>query len=134
MDWLDNICAESRSKFFANHQAPKIQREYKDGLMSTQECYSLIKKNIKPKNANQEEVFWKIPILLVCLGCIIVILMAFCFAFQCLITKVKAARLPKQLDFDICKVENSKNHSRIHKASQSEQPTKEEKKCCTCLN
>jgi len=134
MNWFNNICAESRLKFFPNHQPHKVQRESKDGLMSTEECYSFIKKNIKPKSAIQEEVFWKIPILLVCLGCIIVILTAFCFVFQCLVTRAKAARLPKQLDFDICKVENSKHHSTSHKASQSEQPTREDDKCCTCLN
>ncbi|XP_016963405.1 uncharacterized protein LOC108033572 [Drosophila biarmipes] len=133
MNWFNNICAESRLKFLANHEEPKVQRESKGGLMSAEECYSFIRKNIRPKSAIQEEVFWKIPILLVCLGCIIVILMAFCFAFQCLVTRAKAARLPKQLNFDICKVESSKNHPAIHKASQSEQPTYGDGMCCTCM-
>uniref|UniRef100_A0A6P4DXR2 LOW QUALITY PROTEIN: uncharacterized protein LOC108038098 n=1 Tax=Drosophila rhopaloa TaxID=1041015 RepID=A0A6P4DXR2_DRORH len=86
MDWFERICAESRSKFFTTQQAinNKIQQKSSDDLMSADECYSFIKKSIKPREIIGQEDLWKIPILLVCFGCILVILMAFCFVFQCL--------------------------------------------------
>ncbi|XP_033173177.1 uncharacterized protein LOC117150417 [Drosophila mauritiana] len=131
MNWFNNICEESRLKFFPNLQTVKTKRKYEIGLMSVDECYSFIRKNLKSRNVVEEELLWKIPILLVCLGCIIVILFAVCFTVQCLITKVKTAEVPKSFDFDICEVEKPKAQP-IHKASQIDQPEKATN-CCTCL-
>ncbi|XP_016970302.2 uncharacterized protein LOC108038098 [Drosophila rhopaloa] len=133
MDWFERICAESRSKFFTTQQAinNKIQQKSSDDLMSADECYSLIKKSIKPRELIGQEDLWKIPILLVCFGCILVILMAFCFVFQCLLRRVNDSRLSNQFEIDICNVEKSKNNSRMHKASQSERPPNDS--CCSCL-
>ncbi|XP_015052943.2 uncharacterized protein LOC26535960 [Drosophila yakuba] len=133
MNWFNNLCDESRLKFFPNLPTLKAKRKYGVDLMSADECYSFIKKNLKARNVAEEELLWKVPILLVCLGCIIVILFAFCFAFKCLITKVKSAEMPKHFDFDICEVGKSHNQPPIHKASQSDHPTKKGKTCCTCL-
>eukprot|EP00099_Drosophila_melanogaster_P005240 NP_001246068.1 uncharacterized protein Dmel_CG43054 [Drosophila melanogaster] len=131
MNWFNNICEESRLKFFPNLQTVKAKRKYEIGLMSADECYSFIKKNLKSRNVVEEEMLWKVPIILVCIGCIIVILFAFCFAFQCVITKVKTAKVPKRFDFDICEAEKPKAQP-IHKASQIDHP-KKGTNCCTCL-
>ncbi|KQS61961.1 uncharacterized protein LOC26526270 [Drosophila erecta] len=133
MNWFTNKCDESRLRFFPNLLTFKGERTYGADLMSADECYSFIKKNLKSRNAVEEEVLWKMPILLVCLGCIIVILFAFCFAFQCLITKLKSAKMPKQFEFDICEVERSRNQRPMDKASQSDRPRKKGKSCCTCV-
>ncbi|XP_052852350.1 uncharacterized protein LOC128262242 [Drosophila gunungcola] len=133
MGWFDNICAESRSNFFLSEQAYKVQFKSSKDLMSADECYSFIKKNTKPRELIQQEQLWKIPILLVCLGCIMVILIAFCFIFQCLVKRVQHARLPNQFEFDICQVEKSKIKSPVDRASQSEPPIPPDDTCCSCL-
>ncbi|XP_017059669.1 uncharacterized protein LOC108100348 [Drosophila ficusphila] len=130
INWLDTICAESRSKFFPSKTAYKVLRKANNGLISTDECYSFIKKNIKPKHIIQEDELWKIPIILVCLGCILVIIMTICFVCQYLIGKVQASTRHTQFDFNICDEKRSKQN---HKAVQSERQKSDDKTWCTCL-
>ncbi|XP_017063858.1 uncharacterized protein LOC108103056 [Drosophila eugracilis] len=130
MNWFNNICEESRSKFSVKKEAFKVQRKYEKNrnLMSADECYSLIKNNLKPRRIVREDIVWKIPILLICFGCVLVLLMAFCFVFNCFITKVKATKMPKRFEFDICEQQP------VHRGVHSERPNQDSKTCCNCSN
>ncbi|KAH8341302.1 hypothetical protein KR059_002197, partial [Drosophila kikkawai] len=108
INWFNNFCAQSRSKFFTNLPESKEHLKFGDNLISADECYALIKRNMKrsenEKDTN-EDALWNIPIILISLGCILVILMAFSFVIQCLVAKLRSSRIGEQFESDICKLE-----------------------------
>ncbi|KAH8282962.1 hypothetical protein KR054_011170 [Drosophila jambulina] len=125
MNWFDNFCAESRSKFFT-----KVPINLGDNLISADECYSLIKKNIKRSENETDDILWKIPIILITLGCSLVVLMAVSVALQCLLTKLMRLRTSEDSDSDDCIIEEQKKDSPKPKKKCSPKT----KKICSCCS
>lgn len=109
--WFDNLCAESRANFIANEQHSKVHKEStskRDGdLMSADECYNFIRTNMK-RDTN-DDILWKLPLILLILGCLLMFLMAFCFFCQCMYRKIMRSQLAKEINnIDICQAEEQK--------------------------
>ncbi|KAH8410576.1 hypothetical protein KR009_003811, partial [Drosophila setifemur] len=134
--WFDRLCADSRSNFIVSKQRSKVhvQSHSVDDLMSAQECYNYIKRNIKSNKDMDDDVFWKIPILLLILGCALVVSMAFCYVLQRLVTKVKKSRLQQNFNFDVCHVEKAKSHNSSPHSSHHKSTKEKNSSCCSCCS
>lgn len=136
LNWFDNICAESRSKFFANELESKEPGQLSDDLISKNECYTFIKEKIKRSQIEREDILWKIPIILISLGCFLVILMALSFVGQCLVMRLKNSGTFEKFESDICKVEEEAKVV-IPSSAPSASPkgkVSPKSKCCSCLS
>lgn len=98
--WFDNLCADSRANFIANDQHSKVHKETtskRDGdLMSADECYNFIRTNMR-RDMN-EDTLWKLPLILLIIGCLLVFVMCFCMFCQFLFRKIMGSQLEKQIN------------------------------------
>ncbi|KAH8333147.1 hypothetical protein KR074_007926, partial [Drosophila pseudoananassae] len=108
--WFDNLCAESRANFIANEQHSKVHLQSTSkrvgDLMSAGECYNFIRTNLKSRKDTNVDALWKLPMILLIIGCLLMFLMVFCFFCQFVYRKIKESQLAKDIkSIDICQAE-----------------------------
>ncbi|KAH8287900.1 hypothetical protein KR018_006960 [Drosophila ironensis] len=125
-NWFDNFCAESRAKFF---EIKPINNRHlsmsSDGdLLSADECYNLIRLNIRSQRRAYNDVLWQIPMVLLTLGCLLVLLITFSFILLRIYRRMIKSGLARHLPFDISQCETPK--------SCPKWAGKKRTKCCVC--
>ncbi|XP_030240034.1 uncharacterized protein LOC115562510 [Drosophila navojoa] len=109
-NWFSKVCADCRSQFQKNSVGKRLQNKIVHSnaeLISTDECYKSIKRsteNITRDGILIEEIWWKVPFILLIFGCILLISIGFCLLSQKAVS-IMQERVD-QTDIDIC--ENKK--------------------------
>lgn len=104
--WFNRVCADCRSHFQRNSVRKRFQNPIEHStanLISTEECYKSIKRsieNLTRESSHKDEIWWKMPIVLLIFGCVLVLSIGFCLLAQKVVSIIEE-RID-QTDIDIC--------------------------------
>ncbi|KAH8397619.1 hypothetical protein KR215_007861, partial [Drosophila sulfurigaster] len=107
--WFNKVCTQCREQFpkrIIKQHSKKSLRSWGAKLITPEECYASIKSSESEavNNFVHDDIWWKLPMVLLICGCILVILMAFCFLCQRCVEKIHQ-HVPPRVDIDICERE-----------------------------
>jgi len=89
--WFNKVCSQCREQF-PRKDTDQVSEESARGLITAEECYSSIKRSAESEQANnffQNDIWWKVPMVLLICGSILVILMSFCFICQRIVNNLQ---------------------------------------------
>lgn len=106
--WFNKVCNQCREQF-PRKAAEQISEESEKGLITAEECYSSIRRSAESESeqANdflKDDIWWKVPMVLLICGSVLGILMLFCFLCQRIVYMLQ---VPPTVDIDICERESS---------------------------
>ncbi|KRG03705.1 uncharacterized protein LOC26528367 [Drosophila mojavensis] len=121
-NWFSKICADCRSQFQKNSVGKRLQSDNVHSnaeLISADECYKSIKRsaeNITRDGIHVEDMWWKVPFLLLIFGCILLLSIGFCLLSQKAVCIIQER--VDQTDIDKC--DNKKYYEAEKRRSKPE--------------
>lgn len=109
-NWFSKVCADCRSHFQKSSVGKRLQGENVHSnaeLISADECYKSIKRsteNMTRDDIHKEEIWWKVPFILLIFGCILLLSIGFCLLSQKAVSIIQER--VDRTDIDTC--ENKK--------------------------
>lgn len=106
--WFNKVCTQCREQF-PKKDANQVSGESENSLITAEECYSSIKRSAESEQVNnffQNDIWWKVPIVLLICGSILVILISFCFICQRIVSNLQS-QVPPSVDIDVCERESN---------------------------
>ncbi|XP_030561302.1 uncharacterized protein LOC115763033 [Drosophila novamexicana] len=126
--WFNQVCADCRSQFPSsgvNQRLKEGGQKSKVGLISAEECYRSIKRStelLATDGYDKDEVWWKVPLILLVLGCILVFSIVTCLVCQKVVKTVQE-RMSQHVDFNVCESKKKRNVCRRRKRPPPPQRT-----------
>jgi len=104
--WLNKVCTQCREQFPSKVGEQHFEEDLQKpevGLITAEECYSSIR-IVESENDNnffKDDIWWKVPMVLLILGSILVTLISFCSICLRLLDKLQE-QVPPNVDIDVC--------------------------------
>lgn len=104
--WFNKVCTQCREQFPSKGGEQRFEEELQKpevGLLTAEECHSSIR-SIEAENVNsffKDDIWWKVPLVLLICGSILVTLISFCSICLRFVDKLQK-QVPQNVDIDVC--------------------------------
>ncbi|KAH8378264.1 hypothetical protein KR093_010462, partial [Drosophila rubida] len=110
--WFNKVCTQCREQFpssnLDDHSYDQIGKS-PEKLITAEECYTSMKRSAESDSESvgnfiQDDIWWKIPMVLLICGAILILLMSFCFLCQKFSEKIQG-QVSHRVDIEVCERE-----------------------------
>ncbi|XP_017850862.1 uncharacterized protein LOC108605595 [Drosophila busckii] len=134
--WFNNVCSACRARFHRRHAKDALQQD-RLKLLTAEECYAAMKRDSDGAGEPDadEEIWWKVPVILLIIASILAILMLICLLCQRFVKELPQL-LPQHVDFAVCATNENQQpkpaKSSIASADNKNKPKR--KRCCSFMS